>query len=41
MFSVDCDDQFKEKDGEVVKENLVFFGRRWRRGFNRIRRREW
>ncbi len=40
VFSVNCDNQFKEKDGEVVKENLVFFSRRWRQGFNRRRRRE-
>ncbi len=31
MFSVNCDDQFKEEDGEVVEEDSVFFGRgrRW------------
>ncbi len=34
VFSVDCDDQFKEKDNEVVEEILVFSGRSQRQGFN-------
>ncbi len=34
MLSIDCDDQFKEEGGEVVKEDLVFFSQGWRRGFN-------
>ncbi len=38
VFSVNCDEQFKEEDGEVVEDHFVFFGRRWWWGFN-IRRR--
>ncbi len=34
VFSVNCDDQFKEEDGEVVENDFVLFGRRWRWGFN-------
>ncbi len=40
VFSVNCDDQFKEEDGEVVEENLVFFSRGWWRGFNGRRHHE-
>ncbi len=34
VFSVDCDEQFEEKDSEVVEDDFVFFGRSWRRSFN-------
>ncbi len=34
MFSVNCNDQFKEKDGEVVEEDLVLFSRQRWQSFN-------
>ncbi len=39
VFSVNCDDQFKEEDSEVVEDDFIFFGRRWWRGFSRDCRR--
>ncbi len=35
VFSVNCDDQFKEEDVEVVEDDFIFFSRSQRRSFNR------